>query len=320
MRSEPSSGRVGSEPAAKGAGESRGYILAVCAYAIWGNFPLYFKLLSAAGPLEIIGHRILWSFVFCLVGVLVFGQWRQLRAVFRNRRLYLGLAAGGVLVSINWLVYVWAVLNDHIVDAALGYFVNPLVTVTLAVVVLRERLRTGQKIAVAIGLAAVVVIAVGYGQVPWVALALALSFGTYGLVKNRVGGTVGPLVGLTAETSLLAPIALVFLVWLQVTGNSSLFGHGTVHTVALIGAGAVTAIPLLLFAGAAARIPLSMLGLIQYMTPVLQFAIGVWINHESMPLPRWIGFGLVWVALVVLTVDGLRSARARAVVAPEIQS
>lgn len=294
---------------------SRGVLLAVSAYGLWGLFPLYFKLLQAAGPVEIIGHRIVWSFVFCLAGVVLFRQWGQLVEVLRNPRLYLRLAVGGVLVSVNWLVYVWAVVNDHIVDAALGYFVNPLVTVSLAVIVLRERLRTGQKVAVGVGLAAVIVIAVGYGQVPWVSLVLAFSFGTYGLVKNRVGGKVTPLVGLTAETSVLTPLAGGYLMWLQATGHSSLLGHGTVHTVALLAAGAVTAIPLLLFAGAAARIPLSMLGLIQYLTPVLQFSIGVWINHESMPLARWVGFGLVWVALVVLAIDSVRGARARPVAA-----
>lgn len=287
---------------------SRGVALAVSAYALWGMFPLYFGLLSAAGPVEIIGHRIVWSFVFCLVGVLIFGQWRRLVSVVRTPRLFVGLAAGGVLVSINWLVYVWAVVNDHIVDAALGYFVNPLVTVSLAVVFLGERLRAGQKVAVAIGLAAVLVIAVGYGQVPWVSLVLAFSFGTYGLVKNRVGGSVSPMVGLTVETWCLVPLAAGYLIWLQISGHSSLLTHGPVHTIALLCAGAVTAVPLLLFAGAAARIPLSLLGLIQYLTPVLQFSIGVWINHESMPWPRWVGFGLVWVALVVLSVDGLRSA------------
>ncbi|WP_084635253.1 EamA family transporter RarD [Propionicicella superfundia] len=304
-----------------GAAGSRGLVLAVAAYGLWGLFPFYFQLVKAAGAVEVIGHRILWSFVFCFAGVLLWRQWRHLVEVVRNRRLFWGLAAAGVLVSLNWLVYVWAVLNDHIVDAALGYFVNPLVTVALAVVFLRERLRPAQKVAVGVGLVAVIVIAVGYGQVPWVALALALSFGLYGLVKNRVGGKVSPLVGLTVETSVLSPVALVYLGWLQVTGAGTLLGHGVPHTAALLGAGAVTAVPLLLFAGAASRIPLSMLGFIQYLTPILQFSIGVWVNHEVMPLPRWIGFGLVWVALVILTVDGLRPARSRAVVVdPEIQS
>ncbi len=299
--------------------DTRGVLLAVAAYGLWGAFPFYFKLIAAAGPLEIIGHRILWSFVFCLLGVLVFRALPDLRTVVANRRLRTGLLLAGVLVSINWLVYVWGVLTDHIVDTALGYFINPLFTVTLAVLVLRERLRPAQWVAVGIGTAAVLVIAIGYGQVPWIALALAVTFGLYGLLKNRVGGKVTPLVGLTIETAGLAPFALGYLVWLQATGTGTFTTHSTLHTVLLASAGVVTAVPLLLFAGAARRIPLSMVGMIQYLAPVLQFAIGVWVNHEVMPLPRWIGFGLVWVALVVLTADGLRAARQRPIlVEPEI--
>ncbi len=299
--------------------DSRGVLLAVSAYALWGAFPFYFKQVAQAGPVEIIGHRILWSFVFCLLGVVLFRALPELRAVLRQPRLRTGLLLAGVLISINWLVYVWGVLTDHIVDTALGYFINPLFTVTLAVLVLRERLRPAQWVAVGIGTAAVLVIAIGYGQVPWIALALAVTFGLYGLVKNRVGGKVSPLVGLTVETAGLTPFALTYLIWLQAVGAGTFTGHGTLHTVLLASAGVITAVPLLLFAGAAGRIPLSMMGLIQYLAPVLQFAIGVWVNHEVMPLPRWIGFGLVWVALVVLTVDGLRAARQRPIlVEPEI--
>lgn len=301
--------------------ESSGVALAVAAYGLWGLFPFYFELVKGAAPVEIIGHRILWSFVFCLAGVFLWGQGRHLRDVLRDKRLFWGLAGAGVLVSINWLIYVWAVLNNHIVDAALGYFVNPLVTVALAVIFLRERLRIAQKVAVGIGLLAVVIIAVGYGQVPWVSLALALTFGLYGLVKNRVGGKVSPLVGLSVETTLTSPIALAYLIWLQATGASSLLTHGPTQTVALLCAGAVTAVPLLFFAAASGRIPLATMGIIQYMTPVLQFSIGVWVNHEVMPLPRWIGFGLVWVALIIFTGDSLRRARSRPVVVDaEIQS
>lgn len=290
---------------------TKGLLLAFSAYLLWGAFPFYFKLLAAAGPFEIIGHRVLWTFVFCAIGVVVWRDLGHLRAVLAEPKLFWGLAGAGVLVTVNWSIYVWGVLNDHIVDAALGYFINPLFTVTLAVFVLRERLRVVQWVAVGIGLAAVVVITVGYGQVPWVALSLAVTFGLYGLVKKQVGGRVSPLVGLTVETTLLAPLALAFLVWLQASGGSTFLGHGPVLTVGLAAAGAVTAIPLLLFAAAASRIPLSMMGLIQYLTPVIQFAIGVWVNHEVMPTARWIGFGLVWVALVVLTIDSLNAARTR---------
>jgi chloramphenicol-sensitive protein RarD len=299
--------------------DSRGLTLAFGAYLLWGAFPLYFKLLSAADAFEIIGHRVLWTFVFCVAGVLLWREWGHLREVLANRRLFWRLAAAGVLVTVNWSIYVWGVLNDHIVDAALGYFINPLVTVGLAVVVLHEQLRTAQKVAVVIGAAAVVVIAIGYGQVPWVALSLAVTFGLYGLMKKQVGGIVSPLVGLTVETTMLAPLALGYLIWLQSVGTSAYLAHGPGLTVGLTLAGVVTAVPLLMFAAAASRIPLSMMGLIQYLTPVIQFSLGVWVNHEVMPAPRWIGFSLVWVALIVLTVDSLRAARTREfVIEPEI--
>jgi len=294
--------------------DSRGLLLAFGAYLLWGAFPFYFKLLAAADPFEIIGHRVLWTFVFCLLGVVVWREWGHLREVVAHRRLFWRLTGAGALVTVNWSIYVWGVLNDHIVDAALGYFINPLVTVTLAVVVLKERLRTAQKVALGIGAGAVAVIALGYGQVPWVALSLAATFGVYGLLKKQVSGRVSPLVGLTVETALLAPAALVFLGWLQLTGASNYLSHGLGLTVGLTLAGVITAIPLLLFAAASSRIPLSMMGLIQYLTPVIQFSIGVWVNHEVMPTARWIGFGLVWVALVVLTVDSLRAARGRELV------
>ena len=289
--------------------DRRGLLLAFSAYLIWGAFPFYFTLLSAAGPFEIIGHRVVWTFVFCALAMLIWGEWRHYREVVADRRLLLGLTAAGVLVTINWSIYVWGVLNDHVVDAALGYFINPLVTVGLAVVVLKERLRPTQTIAVGVGTLAVIVLAVGYGQIPWVALSLAVSFGTYGLLKKKVGGRVSPLVGLTVETTVLAPLALTWLVWLQVSGGSNPTSHGPWLTIGLISSGVVTAIPLLLFAAAASRIPLTMIGLIQYVTPTLQFAFGVWLNHEAMPPSRWAGFALVWVALVILTVDSVRSSR-----------
>ena len=300
--------------------DRRGLLLAFSAYLLWGAFPLYFHLLAAADPVEIIGHRIFWSFLFCLVGVLVWREWGHLRTVLSTPRLFWGLAGAGVLVSVNWLIYVWGVLNNHIVDAALGYFINPLFTVALAVLVLRERLRTVQKVAVGVGLLAVVVIAVGFGEFPWVALSLAVTFGTYGLVKKQVGGTVSPLVGLTVETALLAPLAFGYLLWLQLTGGSAYLVNGPDLTIALTLAGAVTAVPLLLFAAASGRIPLSMMGLIQYLTPCIQFSIGVWVTHEDMPPSRWIGFGLVWVALVLLTVDSLRAARRPTMIEPEVMN
>jgi chloramphenicol-sensitive protein RarD len=234
----------------------------------------------------------------------------QLRAVLHDRRLLATLSVGAVLVAVNWSVYVWAVLADRVLDAALGYFINPVVTVLLAVVVLRERLRPLQWVAIGFGLAAVAVLTVGVGRVPWVSLVLAFSFGLYSLVKNRVGGRVAPAPGLAAETLVLTPFALAYLAWLAATGDNTFAAHGVWHALALASAGVVTAIPLLLFAAAARRVPLSVIGLLQYLTPVLQFVVGLLVFHEHMPVARWIGFMLVWAALAVLTFDGLRAMRA----------
>lgn len=298
--------------------DSRGLLLAVTAYLLWGAFPFYFAFVDAAAPLEIIGHRIFWTFLFCLTGLFLVREWRHFREVVASPKLFWGLALAGVLVSANWLIYVWGVLNHHIVDTALGYFINPLFTVLLAVFVLGEKLRKLQTAAMLVGLAAVVVIIIGYGQFPWVALSLATTFSLYGLLKKKVGGKVTPLAGLTVETTLLAPLALGYLIWLQASGASAFLAHGPLFTLGLAMAGAVTAIPLLLFAAASARLPLSVIGFIQYLTPIIQFAIGVWLNHETMPPARWAGFALVWVAVVLLTGDSLRTTHRIEVVEPEV--
>lgn len=302
---------MAASPTASAAARRRtrlGVTAAVGAYLWWGALPLYFPLLKPAGALEIIGHRIVWSLVFCLLLVALTRGWRQLGAVLRDRRTVGILAAAAVLVGTNWTVYVYGVLSDHVVDASLGYFINPLVTVILAVLVLGERLRPAQWVALGAGAAAVLVIAVGYGQVPWIALALAVSFGLYGLAKNRVGRSVPPLAGLTVETAVLTPVALVYLFWWQARGSGT-FTDSPWHALLLAAAGIVTAVPLLLFGASAARLPLSVLGLIQYLTPVIQFVLGVTVFGEQMPPARWWGFALVWVALIVLGVDGLRAGR-----------
>ncbi len=282
-----------------------GLLLGASAYGLWGFLPLYFPLLAPAGPVEIIAHRVLWSLVFCVAILLVTGTWRSAVAVVRRGRVLATLALAGVLVATNWLVFVAAVLGGHTVDAALGYYINPLVTVGLAVVVLDERLRKAQWVAIGIGALAVVVLTVGVGRPPWVALTLALTFGLYGLIKNRVGRTVPALVSLAVETAFLAPVALIYLVVLGSAGGFAT--HGPWHGLALAGTGVVTAIPLLLFGGAARRLPLSVVGMLQYLTPTLQFLLGLLVFHEPMPMIRWWGFGLVWVALVVLTADTLRA-------------
>jgi chloramphenicol-sensitive protein RarD len=279
------------------------------AFLIWGVLPLYFPLLEPAGPAEIIAHRVVWSLAFCLLLLVVTRTWGSFVAVLRRPRTVAVLGLAAALLAVNWLVYVYGVLTDHVVDAALGYFVNPLVTVALAVLVLRERLRRVQWVALGFGAAAVVVITVGYGRLPWIALVLAASFGTYGLIKNRVGRAVAALPGFAVETVVLTPLALGYLLVLGAQGSGAFGTHGSWNAVALASAGVVTTVPLLLFNSAARRLPLSVVGLIQYVTPVLQFVIGVTVGHERMPAARWAGFGLVWVALVILTVDGLRAAR-----------
>ena len=284
-----------------------GLTLVFGAYVLWGLLPVYFPLLEPSSPLEIIAHRVVWSLVVCALLLAVTRTWRSVRAL--DRRSLGLLALAGVLVAGNWTTYVVGVLSGRTVDAALGYYINPLVTVVLAVVVLRERLRRAQWVAVGLGTAAVVVITAGVGELPWIALVLAVTFGLYGLIKNRVGRSVPAVTSLAVETAFLTPAALAYLLWLGAVGQGTFGAVGTGHALALASAGLVTAIPLLLFGGAARRLPLSVIGLLQYLAPTLQFAIGVLVFGEAMPAARWWGFGLAWVAVVVLTVDGLRHGR-----------
>jgi chloramphenicol-sensitive protein RarD len=290
----------------------RGVGFGFAAYALWGLFPLYFRALDASGALEILLHRILWSLVVLLLVVLVTRAGGDLRAVLRTPRLVAGLAVAAVAVGVNWGIYIYAVNSGQVVEAALGYFVNPLVTVALGVVVLRERLRPAQWAAVGVGAVAVVVLTLDYGRLPWIALSLALSFGLYGLVKNRVGGQVGAVSGLTTETLVLGPAALAALAWYELTGRGTFTVDAPWQALLLASAGVATVIPLLLFAAAARRVPLTTMGLLQYLTPVLQLIVGVVLLGERVPPARWAGFGLVWLALVILTADSLRSARSRA--------
>ena len=283
----------------------RGIVAGVTAYLIWGLFPLYWPLLEPAGALEILAHRMVWSLV--VMALLVTGL-RQWRAIFRMPARVFGLVvAAAVLIAVNWGMYIWAVNNGRVVEAALGYYINPLVSVLLGVLVFTERLRVGQWIAVALGAAAVLVIAVGGGAVPYIAIGLALTFATYGLVKKVV--PLQPTESLTAEGLVLVVPATAYLVVLQAAGTSTLTGHGTGHVLLLLSTGLVTVGPLLAFAAAARALPLSVLGLLQYITPTVQFLLGVLYFGEHMPPARWIGFGLVWAALAVLTSDALRSRR-----------
>lgn len=307
--------------------QRRGALLGLSAYLLWGSFPLYFPLLAPAGAVEVLIHRVLWTLVVCALVLTVLQvarrtAWAPVRALASSPRTVALLALAAAVIAVNWGVYIYAVQSGHVVEASLGYFINPLITVTLAVVVLKERLRRLQWAALAVGAVAVVVITVDYGRPPWVSLVLAVSFGTYGLAKTRLGGAGGArlsaLTSLTAETVILAPFALVALVVLEASGNGTFSQDVPWHPLLLASAGIVTAVPLLLFAAGAARVPLTTTGLLQYVTPVIQLAIGVAVLGEAMPASRWAGFALVWVALVVLTVDMLRTARRRRIAAPAV--
>lgn len=297
------------EPPESGTAGRRGVVYAVAAYLIWGFLPIYFLLLAPAGPFEIVAWRVIFSVVFCGILLAATRAWRSFFAVLHRPRVVLTLGLAGAVIYINWQTYVLGVMTGHVVEAALGYFINPIVTVFLGVIVLRERLRPAQWIAVGISLAAVIVLGVGYGAVPWIALVLAFSFGLYGLVKKQVGRQVDALDGLTLETAWLTPVAVIQLIVVGAT-SGVVFGHaGVGNTVALLAAGVVTAVPLLMFAGAARRLSLVSLGFVQYLTPFIQFLVGVLLLHEAMPPERWVGFGLVWVSLAILTLDMVLAAR-----------
>lgn len=286
-----------------------GGIYAFTAYLLWGFLPLYFLLLMPIGPFELVAWRILLSLVFCALLIAVTRSWSRIAAIFRQPRL-LGLTAlAGGLIYINWQVFILGALTGHVIETSLGYFINPIATVLLAVLVLRERLRITQWIAIGIAALAVIVIIVGYGAVPWIALTLAASFSVYGLVKKRVGPSVDAVSGLTLESLWLVPVATVILIVVGASTGIVFGSEGALHTVLLSLVGVVTAVPLLFFAAGARRTSLTVIGLLQFVAPILQFIIGAWVLQEPMPLERWVGFGLVWLALIILTVDSVVYAR-----------
>jgi chloramphenicol-sensitive protein RarD len=281
--------------------------MGVVAYAIWGLFPLYWPLLKPSSAEEILAHRIGWSLLVCLVLLALVRGGARIRALLGEPRRALALVAAAVLIAVNWYVYIWAVNHGHVVESSLGYFVNPLVAVLLGVVVLGERLRRLQWAAVGVSVVAVLVLTLDYGRPPWIAVVLACSFGTYGLLKKIAG--MPAVEGLTVETLVLFLPALGYLGWLQADGAGTFGSAGAGHALLLVSSGGITAIPLLCFAGAANRLPLTTLGLLQYLTPVLQFICGLTVFHETMPPARWAGFALVWVALAVFTVEAVRHQR-----------
>ena len=287
-----------------------GVLCGLAAYSLWGLFPLYFRLLEPAGGTEIVAHRVVWSLLFVGLLLTALRRWSLVPAAVTDRRTLLVLAAAAVLIAVNWLVFVYAVNSGHVVETSLGYFINPLVSVLLGVVIFGERLRALQWTAVGIATVAVVVLTVDYGRPPWIALSLAASFGLYGLMKKLVRVEAAP--GLFVETALVLVPAAVFLVVLHVRGEGTAGSEGVGHTLLLVSSGIATAVPLLLFAGASHRVPLSTMGLLQYVTPLMQLALGVFVFSEPMPPARLAGFVIVWVALAVFSVDSLRQARAGA--------
>jgi chloramphenicol-sensitive protein RarD len=308
------------DPDAIGAAAAReralGGVYAFTAYLLWGFLPLYFVLLAPTGPWELVAWRILLSLVFCAFLLTVTRSWPRLVAIMRRPRL-LGLtASAGALIYVNWQVFIIGALTGHVIETSLGYFINPIATVILGVLVLGERLRATQWVAIGIAALAVVVIVVGYRSFPWIALTLAATFSLYGLVKKRVGPSVDAVSGLTLESLWLVPVAGILLAVVATTTGLTMGASGPWHALLLSLTGVVTAVPLLFFAAGARRIALVVVGLLQFVAPILQFIIGVWLLGEPMPLERWIGFALVWVALSILTIDSLvhagRSRRATA--------
>jgi chloramphenicol-sensitive protein RarD len=304
----------GTETEAQTADRRRGLIYAIAANLLWGVFPLYWPLLKPATAMEILAHRIVWSLLFVVVLILATRRIQAMRELVRRRRAMAALAGAALFQGVNWWTYIYAVNSGHVLQASLGYFITPLLVVLLAVVVLRESLRPFQWFAVGLGLAAVVVLTVDYGEPPWLALTLGACFAVYGFLKRAAGS--GALEGVAVETGLLAGPALVWITWLGFQGEGSFSVDEPAHALLLVSSGLLTMLPLLFFGASATRLSLTTLGLLQYLAPVLQWVIGVAVLHEPMPLSRLIGFALVWCALVVLALDGWRGAR-RVVAAAE---
>jgi len=286
---------------------SLGLLFGVSAYTLWGLFPIYWPLLKPANPLEIVSHRAVWTLVFCFIILALTKALKPTLALLKRPKIVAGLFLSSILISINWIIYIYAANNEHVVEAALGYYINPLVVIATGVIVLKEKMRPLQWFAVGVAAIGVGVLTFDYGRLPWIALGLALSWGSYGLVKKQLG--LGALEGLSIETLLSSGAYLGYLIWLGNSGEGQ-FSHSLKLTLLLIGAGAVTAIPLLLFNGSTNRLPLTLVGLLQYITPTIQFCIGVWYYHEAMPAARWVGFTIIWVALMSLAIDLVRSGRA----------
>ena len=285
---------------------SKGLGFGFTAYLIWGSFPIFIRSLGFANPFEVVVWRIIFGMLLALILLTATKTWPQVIAVVRNPRAFALLAACSALIYVNWQVYVIGVAGGHIVESSLGYFINPLVTIVLAVVFQKEKLRRMQWAAVSLGTIAVLILTFDYGHIPLLALSLAFSFAFYGLVKSRLGGTVSPLTGYSVETALVVPVAIVQGIVVANTSGLNIGLSGTWSWLGLVLFGFFTAIPLILFGSAAKHLPLSMVGFMQYLTPTIQFILALTFFHEEMPPARWFGFGLVWLGLAALSVDVLR--------------
>lgn len=286
-----------------------GVLYGIGAYGLWGMMPIYFMLLLPANSIEIVANRVVWSLIFCALIITVSRGWGKMVAAFKSRRIMGTLTIAGFLIVINWLTYVFAVTSGNAIEASLGYFINPLVSVLIGVLVLKEKLRPLQWVAVGIGFVAVVVLTFSYGKLPWIALVLAASFGSYGFVKNRVGGKVDAITSLSIETAVLTPFALAAMVVVTVLGQATLTALGPGHFWLMASAGIVTAVPLLFFGASASRLSMTGIGLLQFMTPLIQFLVAINLLGEHMSFERWIGFAIVWLALGILIVDMLVNYR-----------
>jgi chloramphenicol-sensitive protein RarD len=282
----------------------KGILYASAAYLIWGSFPLYFKALHDIAPLEILLHRMIWSLLFLFAVLAVRRQWAWLGKLRHQPKLVAGFAASALLLSANWFIYIWAVNNGRVIESSLGYFITPLINVLLGYVLLKERMRVGQWVAVAVAALGVAWLTFHAGSLPWIGLSLAMSFGTYGLLRKTA--PLGALEGLSLETLLLFPFAAAYLAWLTSQGQSGFVAAGTHEKLLLLAAGPITAIPLLLFAAGARRIPMTTLGVLQYIAPSLQFILGVWLFHEEFGGERLMGFIAIWAALLLYSLEGLR--------------